>query len=62
MIQDSINMLVLATLLDNKLITIESAKELVRANKIILDDDSFLDGYVEDGDFYDKVKEIYNGY
>ena len=25
------------------------------------DDASFLDSYVEDGDFYDKVKEIYNG-
>ena len=44
----------------NDLITIESAKELVRSNKVVVDDVSFLDNYVEDGDFYDKVKEIYN--
>ena len=56
-----INAMVLATLLDNNLITIESARELVEANKIIVDNPKFLDNYVEDGDFYDKVKEIYDG-
>jgi len=56
-----VNAMVLATLLDNNLITIESARELVDANKIIVDDPSFLDNYVEDGDFYDKVKELYYG-
>ena len=56
-----INALVLATLLDNKLITVESAKELVEANKIIVDDPSFLNNYVEGEEFYDKVKGMYYG-
>lgn len=54
-----INTLVLATLLDNKLITIESAKKLVLSNKVIIEDESILDNYVEDGDLYDKLMEKY---
>lgn len=56
-----VNTLVLATLLDNNLITVESARELVESNKIIVDDASFLDNYVDDINFYDKVKELYDG-
>lgn len=54
-----VNTLVLATLLDNNLITIESAKKLVFANKITIEDESILDNYVEDGDLYDKLMEKY---
>ena len=50
-----INTLVLATLLDNKLITIESAKKLVLTNKVIIEDESILDNYEEDCDLYDKL-------
>lgn len=56
------NQLVLATLLDNNLITIESAKELVSANKIVVEDESFLDNYTSNGDFYDKIKSLYHEY
>lgn len=56
-----VNTLVLATLLDNKLITVSSARELIESNKIIIDDVSFLDSYEDNGDFYDKVKERYYG-
>ena len=56
-----INALVLATLLDNKLISIESAKDLVESNKIYIEDPSILDGYEEDESFYDKLKEAYDG-
>lgn len=54
-----VNTLVLATLLDNNLITIESAKKLVLTNKITIEDESILDNYVEDGDLYDKLMEKY---
>ena len=43
-----VNTLVLVTLLDNKLITVDSARKLVSANKIIIEDESILDDY-EDG-------------
>ncbi len=56
-----VNTLVLATMLDHKLITIDSAKKLVEANKIIIEDNSILDQYQEGTSFYDKVKEIYYG-
>lgn len=55
-----INTLVLATLLDNKLITIDSAKELVESNKIIITDKSILDNYEDNGNFYDEIRRIYN--
>ena len=54
-----INTLVLATLLDNNLITVESAKKLVLTNKISITDESILDNYEDDGDLYDKLKEKY---
>lgn len=54
-----INTLVLATLLDHKLISIDSAKKLVNSNKIIIEDNSLLDQYEEDSSFYDKLKERY---
>lgn len=56
-----INTLVLATLLDNKLITIDSARELVESNKIIIEDTSLLDQYQDNGTFYDELKERYYG-
>ena len=55
-----INTLVLATLLDNKLITIDSAKKLVESNKIIITDKSILDNYEDNGNFYDEIRRIYN--
>ena len=54
-----INTFVLATLLDNKLITIDSARELVESNKIIIEDNSLLDQYQDNGTFYDELKERY---
>ena len=54
-----VNTLVLATLLDNNLITIESVKKLVLTNKITIEDETILDNYVEDGDLYDKLMEKY---
>lgn len=56
-----INTMVLATLLDNKLITVESAKKLVESNKVIIEDETLLDEYVDDGTFYDDLKEKYYG-
>ncbi len=55
-----INTLVLASLLDNKLISVESAKKLVESNKIIIKDKSILEKYDEDSNFYDYIKEKYN--
>ena len=52
-----VNTLVLATLLDNDLITIDSARKLVEANKIEITDVSILDNYSDDGSFYKYVKE-----
>jgi len=56
-----INTLVMVTLLDNKLITIESARKIVGVNKVVIEDDSILDNYESDGDLYDKLKERYYG-
>lgn len=57
-----VNTLVLATLLDNKLITVESAKRLVNANKIIITDPSILDEYEDDGNWLDNMQDKYNFY
>ena len=54
-----INTLVLVTLLDNNLITLDSAKELVSANKIILEDDSVLDEYSTNSNLYNELKSHY---
>ena len=54
-----INTLVLLNLLDNKLITVDSAKELVRANKIIIEDDSILDQYTSNDSLYEELKDRY---
>lgn len=56
-----VNTLVLATLLDNELITIESARELVESNYIGIEDNSILDNYEEKEDFFDYVEERYYG-
>lgn len=58
--KEEINTLVLASLLDHKLITVDSAKKLVGANKIIITDNSLLDNYKDDN-LYDKLKEEYYG-
>lgn len=50
-----INTFVLATLLDNKLITIESARELVESNYITIKDNSILDKYEEDDSFFESI-------
>ena len=50
-----VNQLVLATLLDNKLITVDSAKTLVEANKIIIEDKTILDNYKEEENFFDQI-------
>ena len=55
-----VNTLVLASLLDHRLISLNSAKELVESNKIIIKDNSILDKYDEDSNFYDYIKEKYN--
>ena len=55
-----INTLVLASLLDHKLITIESAKKLVESNKISITDNNILNNYNENNNFYDYIKEKYN--
>ena len=52
-----VNTLVLASLLDHNLITIDSAKRLVNANKIDITDPSILDNYT-DNNYYDYVKNI----
>jgi len=50
-----VNTFVLATLLDNKLITIDSARELVESNYIIIEDNSILDKYDEDESFFEEI-------
>ena len=50
-----VNTYVLATLLDNKLITIESARKLVESNYITIDDNSILDKYNENESFFEKI-------
>lgn len=54
-----VNTLVLATLLDNHLIEIESAKRLVEANYIGIEDETILDNYDEDKSFYKYLDKIY---
>lgn len=55
-----INTEVLITLLDNNLISVESAKTLVHRNKVSITDESILDNYQE-SDIYNYLnKEIYN--
>ncbi len=54
-----VNTLVLASLLDHKLITLDSAKRLVETNKIIISDTNLLDNYDEDSNFYTDLKERY---
>lgn len=55
-----INTEVLITLLDNNLISVESAKRLVTQNKIIITDESILDNY-EESDIYNYLnEEIYD--
>ena len=53
-----VNTLVLASLLDHNLITIDSAKRLVNANKIDITDPSILDNYSNNTNFSDYVKNI----
>lgn len=57
-----INTLVLASLLDHKLITIDSARKLVDTNKIIIEDNHLLDSYSENDQFYEKLKQKYEKY
>lgn len=56
-----INTLVLASLLDHKLISVDSAKKLVSSNKVVVDDQLDLDQYEENDHFYDRLKEKYYG-
>ena len=51
-----VNTMVLADLLDHKLITVESARELVNLNKIQITDVSILDNYSDDINFLNYVK------
>jgi hypothetical protein len=55
-----INTEVLITLLDNKLISVESAKRLVLQNKVTITDDSILDNYEESDIYLYLDKEIYS--
>ena len=49
------NTYVLATLLDNKLISIESARKLVESNYITIEDNSILDKYNENESFFETL-------
>ena len=40
-------------------VTIESAKKLVESNKIIISDNTLLDQYKDENNFYNKIKERY---
>lgn len=51
-----INTLVLVSLLDNKLITVDSARKLVESNKIILTDNAILDNYQSDSNILNELK------
>lgn len=55
-----VNTLVLATLLDNNLIEISSAKRLVESNYITIDDSIDLDTYDEESSFYNYIDKIYD--
>lgn len=50
-----VNTYVLATLLDNGLISIESARDLVESNYIVIEDNSILDRYNEDENFFESI-------
>jgi len=50
-----VNTLVLATLLDNHLITVDSAKKLVESGKIIIEDESILDLYEEEESLFELL-------
>lgn len=55
-----INTLVLVTLLDNELITVDSARKLVESNKITIEDSSVLDEYQNNSeDVFERLKERY---
>lgn len=54
-----VNTYVLATLLDNNLISIESARKLVESNKIIIEDISILDNYKENESFFEALGGCY---
>lgn len=60
MTNTEVNTLVLVKLLDNKLITVDSAKKLVNANKIIITDKSILDNYSDDEYFYNEILRRYS--
>ena len=59
MTNTEINTLVLVKLLDNKLITVDSAKRLVNSNKIIITDKTILDNYSDDKYFYKEILRRY---
>ena len=50
-----VNTFVLTTLLDNDLITIDSARELVESNYIVIEDNSILDKYEEGESFFEEI-------
>lgn len=50
-----INTFVLATLLDNKLITIDSARKLVKSNYITIKDVTILDKYDDNYSFFEEI-------
>jgi len=50
-----VNSFVLATLLDNDLITIDSARKLVESNYIIIEDESILDKYDDDKSLFEEI-------
>ena len=50
-----VNTYVLATLLDNELISIESARKLVENNYITIEDNSILDKYSDGESFFEKI-------
>lgn len=54
-----VNTLVLATLLDHDLIELDSAKRLVEANRIRVDDENILDSYDDKENFYRYLDKIY---
>ena len=57
---EEINTLVLVSLLDHKLITVESARKLVNANKINITDNTILDRYEDEDNLFDELKERYS--
>lgn len=57
---DEINTLVLTSLLDHNLITVDSAKKLVESNKITIEDKSLVDKYQQNKNLYQELKERYD--